>query len=271
MALSNLLVIGQYIPLPTIVHRMDPRIKLFIAMFLLVFIFMIGKMTALGILFAMLIVVIMITKVPFMHVVRGLRPILFLIALTVIIQIFVTKGEPIVEFWVISISKEGLFYAGRIVIRLISLVTVSVILTFATSPLQLTFAIESFMHPLKRIGFPVAEIALMMSIALRFIPTLLSEADKIIKAQSSRGADFSSGGLIARAKAFVPVIIPLFVSSFRRAEELAQAMESRCFITGGDRGKLHVIKLKAIDWIALLVSVLLVVAVYLFALFYATI
>lgn len=271
MALSNLLVIGQYIPLSTTIHRMDPRMKLFIAMFLLVFIFMIGKMFALGILFALLIVVIVIAKVPFMHLVRGLRPILFLILLTVIIQIFVTKGEPIVEFWGISISKEGLLYASRIIIRLVSLVTVSVVLTFATSPLQLTFAMESFMYPLKWIGFPVAEVALMMSIALRFIPTLLSEADKIIKAQSSRGADFSSGGLIARARAFIPVIIPLFVSSFRRAEELAQAMESRCFITGGDRGKLHVVKVKPIDWIALSICVILVTGVYLFALYYATI
>ncbi|MCK5743157.1 MAG: energy-coupling factor transporter transmembrane protein EcfT [Caldisericia bacterium] len=265
MALANLIVIGQYIPLKTIIHRMDSRMKLFIAMLLLVFIFIISHLGALAILFGLILLLSFVAKVPFMHLVRGLRPILFLILITVVIQIFVAPGDPIAQFWGITITKQGLLFASKIVLRLITLVSVSVILTFATSPLELTFAMEAFMTPLKWVRFPVSEVALMMSIALRFIPTLLSEADKIVKAQSSRGADFGSGGLITRAKAFIPVIIPLFVSSFRRAEELAQAMESRCFITGGKRGRLHVVKSKPIDWIFLILIIMVLTALYLYA------
>ncbi|HOO97239.1 MAG TPA: energy-coupling factor transporter transmembrane component T [Caldisericia bacterium] len=265
MAISNLIVIGQYIPGDTFIHRMDSRIKLFIAMIMLVFIFMVGTLEALLIMFGLVLLVSFVAKVPFVHLLRGLRPILFLIVLTVLIQLFVTQGEPLIEFWGLSITKEGLIYSGKIILRLITLVSVSIILTFATSPLELTFALESFMKPFKVIGFPASEVALMMSIALRFIPTLLSEADKIVKAQSSRGADFTSGGLIARAKAFVPVLIPLFVSAFRRAEELAQAMESRCFVTGGKRGRLHIAKIRPTDWLALTTTLVCLVALYWYA------
>ncbi len=265
MALANLVVVGQYIPMKTFIHNMDSRIKLTIAMFFLIFIFMVGGLDVLGFLFVLVMIFAFLAKVPFMHLVRGLRPILFLILITVIIQVFVTKGDPAFELWGIVVSKQGLLYAARIVIRLVTLVSVSVVLTFSTSPLELTFAMESFMSPLRLVGFPVSEVALMMSIALRFIPTLLSEADKIVKAQSSRGADFGTGGLIARAKAFIPVIIPLFVSSFRRAEELAQAMESRCFVTGAKRGRLHVVTIKWYDWVVLFVLLVMLVALYLYA------
>ncbi len=262
MSLSNLIVIGQYIPLDTFVHRMDPRVKLLISLILLVFIFLIGKMEPLLVMFLFVAMAAAFAKVPFMHMVRGLRPILFLILLTVIIQLFASTGEPLVQFWIFTITKKGLIDAAFVITRLIMLVMVSVILTFATSPLDLTFAMESFMMPLRRIGFPASEIALMMSIALRFIPTLLEETDKIIKAQTSRGADFTSGGLISRAKAFIPVLIPLFVSAFRRAEELADAMESRCFITGDVRGRLHVAKITLPDVTVFIICMLLIAGVY---------
>lgn len=247
MSLTNLAIIGQFIPLDTPIHRMDPRVKLLLSLILLVFIFVIPTMWGLGAIFVLICTGLAFARVPFMHLVRGLRPILFLIILTVVIQLFTTKGAVAVQFWGIQITYEGLWTTLFVITRLILLVSISVILTFATSPLDLTFAMESFMMPLKKIRFPASEIALMMSIALRFIPTLLEETEKIIKAQSSRGADFTSGGIISRAKSFVPVLIPLFVSAFRRAEDLADAMESRCFITGGNRSRLHVARITWLD------------------------
>jgi len=254
-----MIILGQFIPLNTPIHRIDPRIKLGLTLILLIYIFVISKFEVLGVLFAIVIVIAFLAKIPAMHIIRGLRPIIFLILLTVLIQIFSTKGDPLISFWSITITKQGLFLAAFVVTRLILLVSISVILTFATSPLDLTFAMERFMEPLRAIGFPSSEVALMMSIALRFIPTLLEETDKIIKAQSSRGADFNTGGVIIRAKAFIPVLIPLFISAFRRAEELADAMESRCFKTGGKRSRLHLSKITIID-ISIFISIILVLA-----------
>jgi len=254
-----MIILGQFIPLNTPIHRIDPRIKLGSTLILLIYIFIISKFEVLGVLFALVILIASLTRIPAIHIIRGLRPIIFLILLTVLIQIFSTKGDPLISFWSITITKQGLFLAAFVVTRLILLVSISVILTFATSPLDLTFAMERFMVPLRAIGFPSSEVALMMSIALRFIPTLLEETDKIIKAQSSRGAEFNSGGVIARSKAFIPVLIPLFISAFRRAEELADAMESRCFKTGGKRSRLHLSKITIID-IVIFISIILVLA-----------
>ncbi|MCE5176433.1 MAG: energy-coupling factor transporter transmembrane component T [Caldisericales bacterium] len=262
MSLANFVTIGQFVPLDTPIHRLDPRVKLLLSLILLIFIFIIGKLLPLLVLFVLAMVCAVLAKVPLMHLVRGMRPILILIVLTVVIQLFSTSGEPLLSFWGLTITKEGILVSLFVVLRLILLVSISVILTYATSPLDLTFALESFMLPLKRIGFPASEIALMMSIALRFIPTLLEETDKIIKAQTSRGADFSSGGIIARAKSFIPVLIPLFVSAFRRADELADAMESRCFITGEKRSRLHVPKLGLNDFVAVVSCVIAMAGVY---------
>jgi energy-coupling factor transport system permease protein len=265
MAFSNLMILGQYVPLNTFVHRIDARIKMGLAIVLLVYIFILPNIYAQLAMFLLVCVLVGMAKVPPLQVLRGLRPILILVALTVIIQIFTTKGQPILVWQFITITKEGLLLAATVVLRLISVVMISVVLTFATSPLDLTFAMERFMMPFAKIGLPASEIALMMSIALRFVPTLLSETDKIVKAQSSRGADFTTGGLIARAKSFIPVLIPLFVSAFRRADDLANAMESRCFITGAKRTRLHIMQMKASDVISFVAAILIMAGLFIYA------
>ncbi len=265
MAFSNLLILGQYVPLNTFIHRMDARIKLGLSIILLIYVFLLPNIYAQLIMFVLTCIVIAVAKIPPLQVLRGLRPILILITLTVVIQIFTTKGEALVSWGSISITKEGLLLAATVVLRLVTVVIVSVILTFTTSPLDLTFAMERFMSPLAKVGFPASEIALMMSIALRFVPTLLQETDKIIKAQSSRGADFASGGLISRAKSFIPVLIPLFVSAFRRADELASAMESRCFMTGAKRTRLHQMKVKPSDILAFASAIIILAGLYVYA------
>jgi energy-coupling factor transport system permease protein len=265
MALSNLLVLGQYVPLDTFIHRIDARIKLGLSVILLVYIFMLPNIYAQLIMLALTGVLVGFAKVPPLQILRGIRPILILLMLTVLIQLFTTKGDPLFTWQFITITKQGLLLASTIVIRLVSVVIVSVVLTFSTSPLDLTFAMERFMMPFSKIGLPASEIALMMSIALRFVPTLLSETDKIIKAQSSRGADFASGGLISRARSFIPVLIPLFVSAFRRADELANAMESRCFITGAKRTRLHLMRMTATDVVSFLVAIAIMAGLFAYA------
>lgn len=265
MAFTNMLVLGQYVPLDTFIHRMDARIKMGLAVILLIYIFILPSIYAQLAMFALTCALVFAVKVPPIQVIRGLKPILILITLTVLIQIFTTKGDPVLSWQFITITKQGLLLASTMVLRLISVVVVSVVLTFSTSPLDLTFAMERFMMPFSKIGLPASEIALMMSIALRFVPTLLSETDKIIKAQSSRGADFSSGGLIARAKSFIPVLIPLFVSAFRRADELANAMESRCFVTGAKRTRLHVMTMKTSDVLAFFACIAIMAGLFVYA------
>jgi energy-coupling factor transport system permease protein len=265
MALSNMLILGQYVPLSTFIHKMDARIKMALSVIFLVYIFILPSIYAQLAMFALTCMLVAAVKVPPLQVVRGLKPILFLIALTVIIQIFTTKGDPLLSWQFITITKQGILLASTMVLRLVSVVIVSVVLTFSTSPLDLTFAMERFMMPFSKIGLPASEIALMMSIALRFVPTLLSETDKIIKAQSSRGADFATGGLITRAKSFIPVLIPLFVSAFRRADELANAMESRCFVTGAKRTRLNVMKMKASDIVTFFVCIAVMAGLFVYA------
>lgn len=265
MALSNMLILGQYVPLGTFIHKMDARIKMALSVIFLVYIFILPSIFAQLTMFVLTCFLVAAVKVPPLQVVRGLRPILFLIALTVVIQIFTTKGDSLISWQFINITKQGLLLASTMVLRLVSVVIISVVLTYSTSPLDLTFAMERFMMPFSKIGLPASEIALMMSIALRFVPTLLLETDKIIKAQSSRGADFATGGLITRAKSFIPVLIPLFVSAFRRADELANAMESRCFVTGAKRSRLHVMKIKTSDILAFLVCIAVMAGLYIYA------
>lgn len=250
------ITLGQFFPGESAIHRLDPRTKILLTLVYIVAIFLIGNFTGYGILTLFTICVIAISKVPSSFVLKGLKPIMFFIVITALFNLFLTGGEVIWQWWVFKITKEGLYLSAFMVLRLFFLVLGTSMLTLTTSPIALTDGLERLLSPFKRIGLPAHELAMMMTIALRFIPTLLTETDKIIKAQSARGADFESGNLLRRAKAMVPILIPLFISAFRRADELATAMESRCYRGGENRTRLHVLKYSAVDlygWIAMLV------------------
>ena len=242
---------GQYYPVDSRVHRLDPRIKLILTIVFIVVVFMaktfLGYMLILGFVY----MTSRLANVPFRMLLRGLMPLRLIILLTFLLNLFFTPGETVwVEFWVIRIVKEGFLQAAFYSLRLVFLVIGTSLLTLTTSPVSLSDAIEILLSPLKKIHFPAHELAMMMTIALRFIPTLLEETDKIMKAQMARGADFESGNLISRAKAMVPLLVPLFVSAFRRAGDLAMAMESRCYHGGEGRTRLRVLKITRHDWIA---------------------
>lgn len=248
------ITLGQYFPVNSVIHDMDPRIKI-----VLVFSFMMGIFTITSysdfVFYGLLIFsIIKISKVPLSYTLRGLKPILFVIVFTGILNIFGTKGTLLFQYKFISISYEGINLAIKLTIRLILLITGTSLLTFTTTPVSLTDGIERLLRPLKVLKVPVHEFAMMMTIALRFIPTLLEETDKIMKAQSSRGADFENGNIMKRAKSLIPVLIPLFVSAFRRAEELAVAMESRCYRGGEGRTRMKELKLSIKDiWVMMVV------------------
>ena len=258
------ITLGQYFPGSTIVHRLDPRIKLVMTIVYIAALFTASGVWAYLLMFAVLVTSFALSRISPKTVFRGVRPILIIITLTAILNIFFTQGEEIVfEVWVITITREGLVSAAFMVSRLFMLITGTFLLTYTTSPIALTDGLERMLNPLKKIKLPIHELAMMMSIALRFIPTLIEETDKIMSAQKSRGADFETGGLIKRAKAIVPLIIPLFISAFRRADELAIAMESRCYHGGEGRTRMKVLKTAMRDYIALLLGAVVVVAVVL--------
>lgn len=237
MELSRYVTIGQYIPRKSPVHRLDPRTKIAAVGMLMVAIFVVRDFVGYALLTAFLLGVIALASIPIGYVLRGLRPILFLLLLTVILNTFfggVREGTVLVQVRGIVVYREAVLRAAFIGYRLIMLVAVTSLLTFTTSPVALTDGIERLLRPFRRIGVPAHELAMMMTIALRFIPTLLEETEKIMKAQMARGAEFDRGGALRRARALVPVLVPLFVSAFRRADELALAMEARCY-RGGDR------------------------------------
>lgn len=237
MELSRYVTIGQYIPRESPVHRLDPRTKIAAVGMLMVAIFIIRDFAGYALLTAFLLAVIALARIPLGYMLRGLRPILFLLLLTVILNTFfggVREGTPLVHVRGVVVYREAVMRAAFIGYRLIMLVAVTSLLTFTTSPVALTDGIERLLRPFRRIGVPAHELAMMMTIALRFIPTLLEETEKIMKAQMARGAEFDRGGALRRARALVPVLVPLFVSAFRRADELALAMEARCY-RGGDR------------------------------------
>ena len=232
------ITLGQYYQTESVIHRMDPRVKLCGTLLYIVSLFLfqnfIGYLTAaifLGI-------VIKLSKVPFKFMVKGMKTILFLLMITVVFNLFLTPGTPLISFWKLTITVEGLRQAITMTVRLVMLIIGSSVMTLTTTPNNLTDGLEKLMRPLKVIKVPVHEVAMMMSIALRFIPILLEETDKIMKAQVARGADFESGNLIKRAKAMVPLLVPLFISAFRRANDLAMAMEARCYRGGEGRTKM---------------------------------
>lgn len=253
------ITLGQYFPGFSPLHKLDPRTKILLSVFFIVAIFLVNN--PLGFLFVTLITLswVAVSRISFRVVLRGIKPIIFILIFTSLINLFMTvgEGEPLVKFWVFKIYKDGIIRAVFMSLRVIVLIVgTSMLLTYTTSPISLTDGIESLLKPLKRIGVPVHVFAMMMTIALRFIPTLVEETEKIMNAQKSRGADFSSGGLIKRAKALIPILVPLFVSSFKRAEELATAMECRCYRGDVNRTKYVELKYKSRDYLWLLFALI---------------
>ena len=229
------------------VHRLDARFKLLLTIFYIVTVFFAESFLSYGMVILFLIGAVAISKIRFSMILKSLKPIIFIILFTALLNIFYAKGEPLWQWWIFKISLEGIVLALKMGLRIILLVAGSSLLTYTTSPIMLTDAMEALLSPLKVFKLPVGELAMMMSIALRFIPTLVEETEKIMNAQKARGADFESGSLVRRAKALIPIIIPLFVSAFRRADELAMAMESRAYTGGEGRTRLKPLKAGAND------------------------
>lgn len=255
------ITIGQYFPGSSVVHRMDPRIKILLAFayIVLLFVAQTGMGLALGALFVF--VCYLISCIPISMILKSLKPVVPIILFTALLNIFFVSGDVLLQIWVIQITRQGISTAVFMAVRIICLIAGTSLLTYTTSPILLTDGIERLLNPLKVIKVPVHELAMMMTIALRFIPTLVEETDKIMSAQKARGADLESGGLMQRAKALVPILIPLFVSSFRRADELALAMVCRCYHGGEGRTRMRQLKITARDWAAVLVMAVMLAAV----------
>jgi energy-coupling factor transport system permease protein len=245
------ITIGQYMPGESFVHKLDPRFKILISLLFIVNLFLVNNFLGYLVIFIFILSTILIAKLSLKYIYKGLKPIFVLLLITAILNIFMTSGDNLFFKWkFITIYKEGLIIAAFMIIRLVFLIIGTSILTLTTSPIELTDGIERLLNPFKRIGVPAHELAMMMTIALRFIPTLMDETDKIMKAQMARGADFESGNLISRAKSLIPILVPLFISSFRRADELAMAMESRCYKGGEGRTRMKQLKITRKDYIA---------------------
>ena len=251
------ITIGQYLPGNSPVHKIDARVKIILSLIYIAALFIIKEPVSYAVFAAYTVTLIMISGIPLKYILKGLKPMLWIFILTAVLNLLMTPGEPLISVPLYKISlritKEGVSTAVLLVLRLVFLIAGSSILTLTTSPLQLTDAIEGLLNPLKKIKVPVHETAMMMTIAIRFIPTLSEEADKIMKAQKARGADFETGNILQRAKAMIPVLVPLFVSAFRRADELAAAMEARCYNGGDRRTKMKESHIKAVDIKACLV------------------
>ncbi len=254
------ITLGQYYQADSVIHRLDPRIKLVTTLLFIISLFIVNNFIGYLIAGIFLIVLIKLSNVPFRFMVRGMRAIVFLLLLAVGFNLFLTPGEVIFQIWKLSITKEGIRIAVLMAVRLTFLIIGSSLMTLTTTPNNLTDGMEKLLAPLKKLRVPVHEVAMMMSIALRFIPILLEETDKIMKAQIARGADFESGNLIKKAKSLVPLLVPLFISAFRRANDLAMAMEARCYRGGEQRTKMKPLiyrKRDVIGYIVVLVYFLL--------------
>jgi len=251
------ITLGQYFPGNTLIHRMDPRMKILLTLGYIVILFVADGVFSYAVILLWLALAVSISRIKPSVILKGVKPLVFVIALTGILNMFYTPGRTLVEFWIFKITYEGIYTAVFMVIRIIMLITGTFLLTYTTSPILLTDGIEKLMKPLAKIRVPVHELAMMMTIALRFIPTLIEEADKIMNAQKARGADFETGSVIKRAKALIPLLVPLFISAFRRADELATAMECRCYRGGEGRTRLRQLRYTEIDFYALAVSIVL--------------
>ena len=249
------ITLGQYFPGDSMIHRMDPRMKIMLSLVLIIVVFMIQSLWGFVVLAAFLAIVIGFSKVGVRSVLRGLRPLLFIIVFTFVLNMFFYNGQTVLfQYGSIRLTEEGIFKAILIVLRLVFLVLSTSLLTLTTSPMQLTDGMESLLKPLRKVKFPVHEMSMMMSIALRFIPTLAEETERIMKAQTARGAEFDTGNLIKKAKNMIPLLVPLFVSAFKRADELALAMEARCYRGGEGRTKMKILHFSKRDAIAMVVT-----------------
>ena len=244
------ITIGQYYPVNSILHRLDPRVKLVSTLIYIVSLFVFHSIIGYGVAAVFLAAMIWLSQVPFRFMVKGLKPVVVLLCITLFFNLIFTPGEAVFSFWIITVTREGIQLAVRMGIRLVFLVIGASLMTLTTTPNQLTDGLERLLKPLNRIHVPVHEISMMMSIALRFIPILLDETDKIMKAQTARGADFESGGLIRKVKAMVPLLVPLFISAFRRANDLAMAMEARCYHGGEGRTQMKPLIYQKRDYVA---------------------
>ncbi|MEG1789744.1 MAG: energy-coupling factor transporter transmembrane component T [Oscillospiraceae bacterium] len=253
--------LGQYFPGDTVVHRLDPRTKLILVILYIASLFTAANYVSYGLMFIVTGACIALSKIKVKVILKGLKPLIFIIVLTALLNLFYTSGEPIVQFWIFKISWEGIKRAVFMALRIIMLISGTFLLTYTTSPIALTDGLEILLNPLKKIKIPVHEMSMMMSMALRFIPTLIEETDKIMSAQKARGADFETGKLTDRARALLPILVPLFVSAFRRADELAIAMESRCYHGGEGRTRMKQLHMQGRDWSALALGTLIIAGV----------
>lgn len=249
------ITLGQYYQADSVIHKLDPRVKLVATICFIISLFVVKNWLGYVVAAIFLAAVIKLSKVPFKFMVKGMKAIVFILMITVVFNLFLTPGETLVSVWKLTITKEGARIAVMMAIRLSFLIIGSSVMTLTTTPNSLTDGMEKLMNPLKKVKVPVHEVAMMMSIALRFIPILLEETDKIMKAQIARGADFESGNLVKKAKAMVPLLVPLFISAFRRANDLAMAMEARCYRGGDHRTKMKPLKYRKRDGIAYVVLV----------------
>lgn len=242
------ITLGQYFPGNSLIHRLDPRTKLLSLVAYIVCLFLAVDYISYGLMFLFLATVIWVSTIPVKAIWRGMKPLIFILVFTGLLNLFLTDGDTqLVSFWGLTITLEGVKHAAFMIIRILMLISGTFLLTYTTSPIALTDGLESLLKPLKAIRMPVHELSMMMCIALRFIPTLIEETDKVMSAQKARGADFESGSLLSRAKALIPILVPLFIGAFRRADELATAMECRCYQGGEGRTKMKILRYKRAD------------------------
>ena len=260
MALKDI-TLGQYFPGNSPIHRLDPRAKLVALILYIVALFLCKWFISYALIFAVVVLVVALSTVKPKALLRGMKPILILLIFTAVLNMFYTPGRELVSFWVFTITYEGILHAFFMVLRIMLLISCTFLLTYTTSPLALTDGLEGLLSPLKKIKVPVHELAMMMSIALRFIPTLIEETDKIMSAQRARGADFDTGNLVQKAKAMIPLLVPLFISAFRRADELATAMECRCYHGGVGRTRMNKLHFRPADGLFMAVALIIAVAV----------
>ena len=256
------ITLGQYFPGQSVIHRLDPRTKLVMLVVYIVALFLAESWVSYGLMLVFLVTVIWLSTIPLKSILRGMKPLVMILIFTGVLNLFFTQeGEVIFHFWILTVTTGGLTRAVMMMSRILMLITGTFLLTYTTSPIALTDGLESLMKPLKKIGVPVHELSMMMCIALRFIPTLIEETDKIMCAQKARGADFETGSLMERAKALIPILVPLFISAFRRADELATAMECRCYQGGEGRTKMKLLRYHREDFLAYGVGAVLLIAV----------
>lgn len=257
------ITIGQFYPGNSLVHKLDPRLKIIIMLIYIISLFFVNTYIPYAFIAIYLLIIIKAADIPIKIVLKGIRPLKWILIITFVINLFFIQGEEIFRIAFLSITREGLHTALKMAIRLVLLVMGTSLLTLTTSPIEMTDGLEELLNPLKKIKVPAHEIAMMMTIALRFIPTLIEETDKIMKAQMARGADFESGNILNRAKNLVPLLVPLFINSFRRADDLATAMESRCYRGGDGRTKFKELKLKKADYLTFIFNILFFVVIIL--------